>query len=313
MTKTVEDKLDKIPILNLLVKFLKKIKLPGFEGLSVYDLLEMYIIGIVEGALTSRASAIAFSFFTAIFPFLLFIIIIIPFIPFEGFQIQFLSFLDTFLPPQTSDFFNQNIFENITTTSQGSLLSTVFLLSVFLMANGVSAVFSGFEHSYHEQLTRNVFKQYLYALGVALILAFLVVVTVGVLGYSQIYIVTPLYENISGEEIDASQSGIFWLNLAKYVFSTIMVYIATATLYYFGTREGRHSRFFSIGALFTTLLILLTSYLFGIYIENFSKYNELYGSIGGLLILLFYLWLNSNILLLGYELNASLNQLKRRV
>ena len=313
MTKPVEDKLDKIPILNLIVKFLKKIKLPGFEGLSVYDLLEMYIIGIVEGALTSRASAIAFSFFTAIFPFLLFIIIIIPFIPFEGFQTQFLSFLDTFLPPQTSEFFNQNIFENITTTSQGSLLSTVFLLSMFLMANGVSAVFSGFEHSYHEQLTRNVFKQYLYALGVALILAFLVVVTVGVLGYSQIYIVTPLYENISGEEIDASQSGLFWLNLAKYVFSTIMVYIATATLYYFGTREGRHSRFFSIGALFTTLLILLTSYLFGIYIENFSKYNELYGSIGGLLILLFYLWLNSNILLLGYELNASLNQLKRRV
>ena len=163
MTKPVEDKLDKIPILNLLVKFLKKIKLPGFEGLSVYDLLEMYIIGIVEGALTSRASAIAFSFFTAIFPFLLFIIIIIPFIPFEGFQTQFLSFLDTFLPPQTSEFFNQNIFENITTTSQGSLLSTVFLLSMFLMANGVSAVFSGFEHSYHEQLTRNVFKQYLYA------------------------------------------------------------------------------------------------------------------------------------------------------
>jgi len=313
MTKPIEDKLDKIPILNLIVKFLKKIKLPGFEGLSIYDLLEMYSIGIVEGALTSRASAIAFSFFTAIFPFLLFIIIIIPFIPFEGFQFQFLSFLDTFLPPQTSEFFNQNIFENITTTSQGSLLSTVFLLSIFLMANGVSAVFSGFEHSYHEQLTRNVFKQYLYALGVALILAFLVVITVAVLGYSQIYIVTPLYENISGEDIDASQSGLFWLNTAKYVFSTIMVYIATATLYYFGTKEGRHSRFFSIGALFTTLLILLTSYLFGIYIENFSKYNELYGSIGALLILLFYLWLNSNILLLGYELNASLNQLKRRV
>ena len=77
MTKPIEDKLDKIPILNLIVKFLKKIKLPGFEGLSIYDLLEMYSIGIVEGALTSRASAIAFSFFTAIFPFLLFIIITI--------------------------------------------------------------------------------------------------------------------------------------------------------------------------------------------------------------------------------------------
>ena len=313
MTKQIEEKLDKIPILNLVVRFLKKIKLPGFEGLSVYDLLEMYVIGIVEGALTTRASAIAFSFFTAIFPFLLFIIILIPYIPFEGFQAQFLTFLDTFLPPQTSEFFNQNIFENISTTSQGSLLSTVFLLSMFLMANGVNAVFSGFEHSYHDQLTRSVFKQYLYALGVALILAFLVVLTVGVLGYTQIYVISPLYENLSGKDIETTATGLFWLKTAKYVFSTIMIYVATATLYYFGTKEGKHSRFFSIGALFTTLLILLTSYLFGLYIENFSQYNELYGSIGALLILLFYLWLNSNIILLGYELNASLQQLKRKV
>ena len=311
MSKQVEERLDRIPIVNLVVRFLKKIKLPGFEGLSIYDLLEMYVVGIIEGALTTRASSIAFSFFTAIFPFLLFIIIIIPEIPIDGFQDKFLTFLDTFLPPQTSEFFNHNIFENISVKS-GSLFSTVFLLSMFLMANGVSAVFSGFEHSYHDQLSRGFFKQYLYAFGVALILAFLVVLTVGVLAFTQIYVITPLYENISGEEIESSTTGLFWLNTAKYVFSTIMVYIATATLYYFGTKEGRKSKFFSIGALFTTLLILLTSYLFGVYIENFSQYNELYGSIGALLILLFYLWLNSNIILLGYELNASLQQLRRK-
>ena len=90
-----------------------------------------------------------------------------------------------------------------------------------------------------------------------------------------------------------------------------MVYIATATLYYFGTREGRDSKFFSVGAIFTTLLIMLTSYLFGVYIENFGQFNKLYGSIGALLILLFYMWLNANILLLGYELNASLNKLRK--
>ena len=311
MSKQVEERLDRIPVVNLVVRFLKKIKLPGFEGLSIYDLLEMYVVGIIEGALTTRASSIAFSFFTAIFPFLLFIIIIIPEIPIDGFQDKFLTFLDTFLPPQTSEFFNHNIFENISVKS-GSLFSTVFLLSMFLMANGVSAVFSGFEHSYHDQLSRGFFKQYLYAFGVALILAFLVILTVGVLAFTQIYVITPLYENISGEEIESSTTGLFWLNTAKYVFSTIMVYIATATLYYFGTKEGRKSKFFSIGALFTTLLILLTSYLFGVYIENFSQYNELYGSIGALLILLFYLWLNSNIILLGYELNASLQQLRRK-
>nr|WP_262910788.1 YihY/virulence factor BrkB family protein [Wocania arenilitoris] len=295
-----------------MVRFFKQIKLPGFEGLSVYDLLEMYIVGIVEGALTTRASAIAFSFFTAIFPFLLFIIIIIPVLPFENFQKEFLEFLDSFLPPQTSDFFNDNIFNNISTTSQGSLLSSVFILSIILMTNGVNAVFSGFEHSYHEQLTRNVFKQWLYALGVAIILALLLIITVGVFGYFQIYIINPLYESISGELIDQSDSGLTWILFSKYAFFVIMVYLATATLYYFGTKEGRYSKFFSIGALFTTLLIILTSYLFGVYIENFSQYNKLYGSIGALLILLFYLWLNANILLLGYELNASLNKLRKR-
>lgn len=312
MTKPIEDKLDKIPVINVLVRFFKQIKLPGFEGLSVYDLLEMYIVGIVEGALTTRASAIAYSFFIAIFPFLLFVIIVIPVLPFENFQTEFLEFLDSFLPPQTSEFFNDNIFHNISTGKQGSLLSSIFVLSIVLMTNGVNAVFSGFEHSYHDQLTRNAFKQWLYAMGVAVILAFLLIITVGVFGYFQIYIITPLYEGISGRIIEESNSGIAWILFSKYAFFVFMVYIATATLYYFGTKEGKHSKFFSVGALFTTLLIILTSYLFGIYIENFSQYNKLYGSIGALLILLIYLWLNANILLLGYELNASLNKLRKR-
>lgn len=305
MTKPIEDKLRSIPVINLLVSFLKRIKLPGLEGLSLYDLLELYVTGIVKGALTSRAGAIAFSFFMAIFPFLLFILIVIPYVPIDGFEREFQAFLESFLPPSTSDFFFTNIFENIDTQSAG-MLSTVFMLSMILMANGVNAVFSGFENSYHTQLTRNVIKQYLYAFGVALILAFLLIVTVAVFGYFEIYVLGNLNE--FGLREEDSQAG---LVLAKYMFFVIMVYLATATLYYFGTREGKSSRFFSVGALFTTLLIILSSYLFGVYIDNFSSYNELYGSIGALLILMFYLWLNANILLLGYELNASLNQLRK--
>ncbi|MCL5129670.1 MULTISPECIES: YihY/virulence factor BrkB family protein [unclassified Algibacter] len=311
MTKPIEDKLDKIPIINILVRFLKRLKLPGLEGLSFYDLVELYVIGVVKGALTTRASAIAFSFFMAIFPFLLFVLIIIPYVPIDDFKIEFLVFLESFLPPNTSDFFFENIFENIDQSQRGGLLSSVFVLSIGLMANGVNAVFSGFENSYHEQLTRNVFKQYLYALGIALILAFLLIITIVVLGYFQIYVVQGLFEALEHRGYEVTNQGLFWADVVKYLFFVLMVYLATATLYYFGTKEGKYSNFFSIGALFTTLLIILTSYLFGIYIENFGQYNKLYGSIGALLILMFYLWLNSNILLLGYELNASLNKLRK--
>ena len=312
MAKPLKEKLDTFPVISVLMRFFKRIKLTGLEGLSFYDLLELYVTGIVKGALTSRASSIAFSFFMALFPFLLFVLIIIPYIPIDDFKIEFLRFLESFLPPRTSDFFMESIFEGIDQSQRGGLLSSVFVLSILLMANGVQAVFSGFENSYDEQLTRNVFRQYFYALGVALILAFLLILTIAVLGYFQIYIVQKLVTTLESRGYQVDSQGVFLANMAKYVFFVFMVYIATATLYFFGTKEGRHSKFFSVGALFTTILIIILSFLFGIYIENFGQYNKLYGSIGALLILMFYLWLNSNILLLGFELNASLNKLRKR-
>lgn len=309
MSSSVENKIYNTPVLNWIAKILRQIKLPGFEGLSLFDLLEMYVIGIFKGALTTRASSIAFSFFTAIFPFLLFIIILIPYIPFDNFKVDFLNFLDSFLPPHTSDFFNENIFENINETRTGGLLSTVFLISMFLMANGVNAVFSAFENSYHQQINRHFIKQYIYALGVAIILVVLLILTVVGFGYAQIYLIHPILERFTAGD---SVSELFWITRAKYFFFVLMTYVSMATIYYFGTKDGKLSSFFSVGALFTTFLILLSSYLFGLYIENFSTYNELYGSIGALLILLFYFWLNANIILLGHELNSSLQLLKKK-
>ena len=90
MSEEIEAKLDRIPIVRNLVFGLKKIKLPWLHGMSLYDLLELYGLGIVESALTYHASAIAFSFFMALFPFALFILNLIPYIPIEGFQEDFL-------------------------------------------------------------------------------------------------------------------------------------------------------------------------------------------------------------------------------
>jgi membrane protein len=82
-------------------------------------------------------------------------------------------------------------------------------------------------------------------------------------------------------------------------------------LYYFGTIEGKLTRFFSPGALMTLLLFLTSTYLFGVYVDNFSNYNQLYGSIGALLIFMLYIWINSIVLLLGFELNAVISRLKQ--
>ena len=307
MSQNIENKLNKIPLVKWVVQLFKSIQLPGLEGLSLYDLFEMYILGIINGALSIRASAVAYSFFIAIFPFLLFIIILIPYIPIESFKYEFLNFLDASLPPNTSDFFNQNIFENINKNSSVGFLSSVFIVSMLLMSNGVNAVFSSFENSYHQKLNRNFINQYLHAFGVSIILVLILISTLAGVGFLEIYIVHPIYQSLNMTDI---VSELEWINTLKFLFFILMIYLGTAVLYFFGTKDGRLSRFFSIGALLTTFLVLLNSYLFGIYIENFSTYNQLYGSIGALLILLFYFWLNAIILLLGFELNASLQRLK---
>ncbi len=283
----------------------QKVILPGMEGLSLYDLWVIYTGGIIKGTFSTRASSIAFSFFMAIFPFLLFILNLIPYITFiDDFQIKFLVFMNDLLPPETSEFFG-TIFEDIARNPRGGLLSFSFILSIFLMTNGVNAIFTGFEFSYHTETNRSLVRQYLIAVGISLILALLLLLSVIITVYLT-YAVDDL--NQMGL-LDSSGVG---AGIIKYIAFIMLIYTAVAILYYTGTREGRQARFFSIGAFFTTILFILTTFLFSLYITNFSSYNELYGSIGALLILMFYIWLNSNILLLGFELNASLIKLKKK-
>ncbi len=317
MSLEIEQRLEKIPIVNWFVRLLKNIRLPGFEGLSIYDLTEMYIVGIIQGTLSTRASAIAFSLFLALFPLLIFMVTLVPYLfeyvsiqnaDFEG---QFQLFLESFLPTATGEYFGE-VFQQIKDQKRGGLLSSAFILSIFLAANGVNAIFGGFETSYHINLNRNFFRQYLFALMVGLILAILIILGFVMFIYFEVYVLVYLDEfqsRLGGYVMeDGDRTGV---QIAKVLFFVVLSYFTTAVLYYFGTREGKQAHFFSVGALMTTILFVVTSYLFGVYVDKVARYNELYGALGGLLILLVYIWLNSNILLLGFELNASLNSLRK--
>ncbi len=297
----MKEKLKSIPVVKNLIGFLEALKIPGYVGFSFYDLIEMYTAGIVKGALSSRAGSIAFSFFMALFPFLLFILNLIAFIPIANFDAVLFDFIELLLPQESQGFFT-DIFTDIRQKQRTGLLSSVFILSIFLTANGVSSIFSSFEGSYHVDLSRSFIRQYLYSMMVGVLLAVLLLVGVAALIFFEIFIFKNLDELIP--------SAVNWIRMGQLFFYTILIYVSVAILYYFGTIEGKKNRFFSPGALMTCLLILMTTYLFGIYIENFSTYNQLYGSIGALLIFLFYIWLNSSVLLLGFELNATLNRLK---
>lgn len=304
MTKHIEKRLLQIPILNILVRLAQKIPLPGLKGMSLYDILEMYIRGIINGALTTRASGIAFSFLMAILPFLVFALNLIPYVPIEGFQEDFIFLMSQWMPPTTSNEAFDNIINYITNHNYGGLLSFYFILSILLMTNGISAVFGGFEYSYHIKVGRNVIKQYFIALGVSILLVFYMLLTVAVAFYFEVGI-----EKLKDSGL--VEDDVFWIEIGQKVFFAVMVFISVSTLFFFGTKEGKQHKFASAGSIMTTLLFIILIYLFGIYVVKFSKYNELYGSIGTLLVFMLFIWLNSIILLLGFELNASLHRIKK--
>jgi len=304
MSAEIEERIEKIPILRNLVRLLKRIKLPWLEGLSFYDLLELYILGIIESGFTYHASAVAFSFFMALFPFALFILNLIPYIPIEGFQEDFLQFVKEGVPPNTYDAI-ASIINDILHNSHSGLLSTGFILSIFLMANGLNGILGGFESSRHVLIKRGFIHQYLVALGMSLVLSFLLLITVAIIVVFEVFIQRTIFQDVFSDQISL-------IVLGRYAFVIIMILVIISILFKFGTKRDKYRSFISVGSVFTTILIILDSYFFGIWVVQFSKYNELYGSIGTLLILMFYIWINCAILLLGFELNATINKLKKK-
>jgi len=304
MPISVKKNIKRLPFVNMFINFLKSIKPAIFHEMSLYDVIKLYLQGIADGAVTQRASAIAFSFFMALFPFALFLFNLIPYIPLDNFQDDFLVFVSQNVPPNTYDAI-ANIINDILNNSHNGLLSTGILLAIYLMSNGINALLDGFEMSLHITIKRGYFRQYAIAIGLSLIIAFLLIFTVVAILIFEVFI-----QKIESQVGLSANTTV--LQICRYVFMGLMVLTITSLLYKLGTKETKQVAFFSYGSVFTTVLFALSSYVFGIYVVHFAKYNELYGSIGTLLVMMFYIWINCILLLIGFELNAFIYKMKKK-
>ena len=292
-------------ILHKVKSNLKKIAVPGFSGMNIYDLIKLYWEGIFKGFITLRAGAIAYSFFMALFPFLLFTLSIIPLVPIPGFQEDFIAFFHDVLPPKTVEIMDGIIYD-IATRPKTGLMSFSIVLSFLFMTNGVNTILTSFEESVNKIINRrNFFKQYLVALGLSFSLVIILFLTIIALIYFEIIIVYQLKEQGIIDDYN------FWLEWGKKIFYVAMLLISVSIIYYFGTKEGKQLRFISPGSVMTTLLVIISFQGFQFYINHFNRYNQLYGSIGAFLILLLMIYFNSIILLLGYELNMAILAYKK--
>ena len=289
-----------------LIEIFKKIKPLGFNGLSIYDVTTFFIKGLQEGAITTRASSLAFNFFLAFFPSIIVFFTLIPYIPISGFQETLMEILSNILPPSTNAA-TFNTLEDIINNQRGGLLSIGFILALYFSTNGMSSLIQAFNSSYHIRENESILKHQLLSIILTIILSALVFLTIILIIFGKAAILYLIeYEIIS-------QNQITLLNIAKWVILTFMLFIGITTIFNFGHSIKSRTKIFSPGALLATLFIILTSVVFSYYIDNFSQYNKIYGSIGTLIIILLWIYFNAIILLIGFELNASIINAKKNI
>lgn len=283
----------------------KKITIPGYGNLSLYEVSMFFYKGLVEGAITTRASSLTFNFFLAFFPSILVLFTLIPFVPIEGFQDELFTLMSEILPPSTFDA-TKVILDDIVNHEQAGLLSFTFILALYFSTNGVNAMITGFNATYHLKDKRTWWQLRLLSINLTVILALLLVLTIVFQLFSVGFI-----DSLVNEGYMKQFSADVILHIKELIL-VLVLFMGYSILFYFGPADKKGWKFLSIGSITSTTLSVISSLAFSYYVTNFAQYNKLYGSIGTLLVILLWMYFNSIILLLGFELNASIISAKEQ-
>jgi membrane protein len=287
-------------ILDRIVQKAKRITVPFFDGLPLYDVALFFWKGIVDGAITTRASAIAFNFILAVFPAIIFLFTLIPYIPIDNFQIQLLNMIQSVLPDNAYLAIKGTI-QDIVTQPRGSLLSFGFFAAFIFSTNGLVSVIVAFNGTIHAIETRSIVSLYLTAFGLSTILTLLTTISVAMITASQ-----RILELLLAKQYIRFDYIYYLLIGGKWLVILLLFFFAFAFLFYFAPARKMKFRFISAGGTLATLLSILVSVGFSFYINNFGRYNTLYGSIGTLVVVMLWFYFMALSLLIGFELNASI-------
>jgi len=293
-----------LPVVTSTTNFAKQVKLPGFDGLPLYDVGVFFFKRFKEGELQTRAQSLAFSFFLALFPAIIFLFTLIPYIPLDHFQDTLLQLIKTFLPTNTYEAAHTTI-EDIIRHQRGGLLSIGFFLALFISTEGVLALMKWFNKSFHGRELRSNFKQRLVALFLTISLASLVILAIALILGGEL-----LSYYLVEKSLLKNTFNLTLISLGKWLILLMLCITAISLLYYAGPSHRQRIKFITAGSSLATLLVVTTSIGFNFYITNFGGYNKVYGSIGTLMIILVWLYINSLVLLIGFELNVAIHRAK---
>ena len=308
--------------------FLRLVRFPGTKS-PLMDVLIDFFKLFTKGRTVDRASGVAFNFFVALFPLILFFFTLVPYIPIPHLYERVMMALDDFLVPSGTMDYVKGTIDVIMNQSHDGLLSISIIMCLVFGSNGIVAVFNGFRNVYANFLTdkgldlKGWLMQRLFAIIMLIVLGALVVISVLLISLGG----TVLKYLVTNEILEGGSFTFFLFSVLRWVIGVFALSFGIALLYYFGNvkfkehyrverkRTGPHGEklyrnfvIFSPGTILATTLFVLGTVGFNVYISNFSRYNVLYGSIGTLIILLLWIWIVAILILAGNDLNSGIRR-----
>lgn len=292
MKLDIKEKLDK-------VKFVNKTA-PGLEGVSFKQLIFGVIEELGNDNLIIRAASMSFFFFLAIFPTIIFFFSLIPYLPIDNFTPVLMGYLSEILPKGAFEMLESTITDIINVQRSG-VTSLNFLMAFIFSSTGVTSMLIAFDKSNEKYKKRSFIKRQMVSLKlVSLIsLMFLVSITLVVMGGKTIRAILTYFNLFNVYTY-------YIIVVLKYLLVSFAFFNVVAMIYYYGPAVKEKFKYFSAGAIFTTIALILLSNALKIYFSLLSNFNHLYGSLGIVIVSLLFVYLNCIILLLGFEINNSI-------
>ena len=294
-------RLYKIDLIRNILRFTKRYSLPGFSGVPVYNVVSFIYDEAMKDDIVTRANSIAFNFFLSLFPAIIFLFTLLPLFPVTTDYISiFQQSTRDFLPQQAHNYLFE-IISGVASIKRGGLQSVSFIFAMVFSSSGMLALMYGFNKSYEQ-----VFKHRSYVKN--RLVAIVLTMMIGSIFLSSTFLIIfgkPVLQflldklNLTGYSADVFQ-------ISKWIFSLGIIYLGITVIYRYGSAMREKIKWINTGAILATLLSILSSLIFSFFINNFGRYNEIYGSIGALLVLLLWIQINAFVVLVGFELNAAI-------
>jgi membrane protein len=291
----------RVVYLRKIIHLTRKIWLPGFQGVSLYEILFFFVWSIRKGLISTRAAAISFHFFLALIPFALVLVISSAYVPFFDLEKDIIPILSGFVPKVIIDNFIASL-DELKNSTVNSILSVGFIMALYFISNGFLVIIQMFNASRINFDKRSWWSARL--ISILLVIGFVFVTLVMFL-----FMVweRKLLNYLVEQSLFVADHQDFIFYVFTFLIIGLIIYFSVAFLFYIAPLKRTTFKFMSAGATLTTVLVILIFLGYSFYVTNFANYNALYGSVGTIMVIMLWIYFNAYALLLGFELNASIH------